>query len=49
MRHARELGYVNNRGASAEPSARGVKLIALLVPELHGDNVTEVITEQRKP
>jgi LacI family transcriptional regulator len=44
MKHARELGYVSNRGASAEPTAKGVKLIALAVPELHGDNVTEVIT-----
>ncbi len=44
MRHARELGYVSNRGASAEPSAKDVRLIALAVPELHGDNVTEVVT-----
>lgn len=44
MRHARELGYVSNRAAAPDPNAKGVKLIALAVPELHGDNVTEVIT-----
>jgi DNA-binding LacI/PurR family transcriptional regulator len=44
IRHARQLGYVNNRGVSAESNGKRVRLVALAVPEMRGDYVTEVVT-----
>ncbi len=44
LRYARELGYVNTRASSLDVGKNKVRLIALSVPEMRGDYITEVIT-----
>lgn len=45
MRFARKLGYVSNRASTtADTSSKRTRLIALAVPEMRGDYVTQIVT-----